>query len=462
MKILVAGLALTSCAILLFSCSKDGSPGPKGDTGAQGIQGPVGPAGKNGTTMYAGDGAPTANIGQVGDFYLDKISGMLYGPKTSSGWTALFSMKGPKGDPGAQGPKGNTGAQGPKGDPGAQGPKGDPGAQGPKGDPGTQGPKGDPGTQGPKGDPGTQGPKGDPGAQGPKGDPGTQGPKGDPGTQGPKGDPGAQGPKGDPGAQGPKGDPGAQGPKGDPGTQGPKGDPGAQGPKGDPGAPGSQILSGDGTPDPALGSTGDYYLDKTNHILYGPKTDEGWGFGLELSSASNASVKVFTYSSPNFNIYQDKGITGTANLQYPIHFDLPTSVNWQEANDHGAVLVYWSFRGDRGYFQWQTFPYTYQGSIYDNGAFVASDVLFHVNYLLNDDPAANSWYLTFWPTITGAMIKELPEPHSPGSLYDWYPVPFAAIKVVVISGEYMGEFGNARLGAFRNYEEVKRRFHLEE
>ena len=89
------------------------------------------------------------------------------------------SLKGEKGDTGAQGPKGekgDTGAQGPKGD------QGETGAQGPKGD------KGETGAQGPKGD------QGETGAQGPKGD------KGETGAQGPKGD------QGETGAQGPKGD----------------------------------------------------------------------------------------------------------------------------------------------------------------------------------------------------------------------------------------------------------------
>ncbi|CUO13823.1 Collagen triple helix repeat (20 copies) [[Eubacterium] contortum] len=48
----------------------------------------------------------------------------------------LGSVKGPKGDTGAQGPKGDTGPQGPegaKGATGAQGPKGDTGATGPQG-----------------------------------------------------------------------------------------------------------------------------------------------------------------------------------------------------------------------------------------------------------------------------------------------------------------------------------------
>ena len=94
----------------------------------------------------------------------------------------LASLKGAKGDAGAQGPKGDTGAKGDKGD---KGDTGEQGSQGPKGDTGATG------AQGPKGDKGDKGDTGATGPQGPKGDTGTQGPKGD------KGDTGAQGPQGD-------------------------------------------------------------------------------------------------------------------------------------------------------------------------------------------------------------------------------------------------------------------------
>ena len=39
-----------------------------------------------------GTGAPTANIGTAGSVYLDKASGMFYGPKGSNGWPGGFSI----------------------------------------------------------------------------------------------------------------------------------------------------------------------------------------------------------------------------------------------------------------------------------------------------------------------------------------------------------------------------------
>ncbi len=72
---------------------------------------------------------------------------------------------------------------------------------------------------------------------------------------------------------------GPAGPQGEQGEQGPKGD---KGPQGIAGADGSMIYSGNGSPDTETGQAGDYYLDKNNGNLYGPKTDKGWGDPLSL------------------------------------------------------------------------------------------------------------------------------------------------------------------------------------
>ena len=45
---------------------------------------------------------------------------------------------------------------------------------------------------------------------------------------------------------------------------------------------GSQIFSGEGTPNASLGNVGDYYIDKTTMNLYGAKTREGWGTPISL------------------------------------------------------------------------------------------------------------------------------------------------------------------------------------
>ena len=45
---------------------------------------------------------------------------------------------------------------------------------------------------------------------------------------------------------------------------------------------GGVVLSGEGPPTSALGVEGNLYIDRTNLLLYGPKTSSGWGSGLNL------------------------------------------------------------------------------------------------------------------------------------------------------------------------------------
>jgi hypothetical protein len=123
-----------------------------------------------GNTILSGVGSPTSpNLGQVGDYYLNTETSVLFGPKTaiSPFWPAtgvsLIGPEGEAGQAGATGPQGQQGPMGAQGDAGPQGPQGTPGATGPQGAAGPQGPQGSQGATGP------QGPKGENGATGPQG-----------------------------------------------------------------------------------------------------------------------------------------------------------------------------------------------------------------------------------------------------------------------------------------------------
>jgi hypothetical protein len=87
---------------------------------------------------------------------------------------------------------------------------------------------------------------------------------------GPRGATGATGPAGPAGDAGPAGPPGATGPAGPAGDAGPAG---SQGPAGTNGA---SVLNGSGAPAGSLGSNGDFYLDTTSEVLYGPKSAGAW------------------------------------------------------------------------------------------------------------------------------------------------------------------------------------------
>ncbi|GAA4305869.1 hypothetical protein GCM10023143_11410 [Compostibacter hankyongensis] len=192
----------------LFSCKK-GDIGPQGPQGEQGIKG------ADGNTVLSGKGAPSASVGDVGDFYIDLNADALYGPKTGSGWGSAINLRGDKGD------KGSTGATGAAG------------------------------------------------------------------------------------------------------------------------KNGSAILSGNGAPALSLGTTGDYYLDKTNSLFYGPKTSGSWGTPVSLKGLKG-----------------DKGDRGTANVIYSdwfipnsytkdtvfgiwgFSYTKPVSQLTQAVIDKGSVLVY--------------------------------------------------------------------------------------------------------------------------
>ena len=134
------------------------------------------PVGTVGNTVHNGNGAPSATVGNIGDFYLDIASVSLYGPKTTMGWpTSFVSLVGPQGPQGIQGPAGFQGEQGPAGPQGPQGPAG------PQGETGAQGPQGSQGEAGPIG---LRGPQGE---SGPQGLPGDKGANGATGPQGPAG-----------------------------------------------------------------------------------------------------------------------------------------------------------------------------------------------------------------------------------------------------------------------------------
>ena len=123
-----------------------------------------------GNTILSGIGNPTSqNLGQVGDFYINTATNMIFGPKAaiSPFWPATgVSLQGPKGDAGAVGVMGPTGPQGATGTQGATGLQGAPGVQGATGPQGSVGPQGAQGLQGVQGTKGETGDKGDSGAKG--------------------------------------------------------------------------------------------------------------------------------------------------------------------------------------------------------------------------------------------------------------------------------------------------------
>lgn len=126
-----------------------GSIGLQGATGSQGTAGTNGIDGLNGKTVLNGAGIPTdaGAGGAIGDFYLDTLTNMIYGPKVGADWVGIVgvSLVGPQGLKGDSGTIGATGLQGPIG---LTGPTGATGTTGTTGAAGAIGPAGPAGSSG--------------------------------------------------------------------------------------------------------------------------------------------------------------------------------------------------------------------------------------------------------------------------------------------------------------------------
>lgn len=119
------GNVIVDAAGNIFRCTVSGSPG----SWAQ-LQG------GSGSVLRNGEGAPTNAIGSEGDFYIDTLNKMLYGPcvgtAPAADWTIHppTSLVGPAGADGMDGADGADGAPGAPGAPGANGADGADGADG--------------------------------------------------------------------------------------------------------------------------------------------------------------------------------------------------------------------------------------------------------------------------------------------------------------------------------------------
>ncbi len=83
--------------------------GPKNATNWGGGLVLVGPQGLPGKSVLSGSAAPAPALGTIGDFYINISTKVIHGPKTAAGWGAGTSLIGPTGAQGIQGIQGNAG-----------------------------------------------------------------------------------------------------------------------------------------------------------------------------------------------------------------------------------------------------------------------------------------------------------------------------------------------------------------
>lgn len=207
--------------------------------GPQGPQGDPGANGADGNTVLYGSGAPSSEVGNSGNFYIDSTGWNIYGPKASETWPegqSLIGIQGPQGEPGADGANGADGKTVRYGI-GAPG-----GGLGVDGDfyiaTSTHfiyGPK--TGGVWPAGV-SLIGPQGDPGADGADGADGTNGTNGINGTNG---------------------------------------------------ADGKTVRYSTGAPGGGVGVDGDFYISTDTHFIYGPKASGTWPTGTSLVGPQGAT-----------------------------------------------------------------------------------------------------------------------------------------------------------------------------
>jgi len=133
--------------------------------------------------------------------------------------------------------------------------------------------------------------------------------------------------------------------------------------RGAPGAPGSQIYSGSGTPPSSLGIVGDYYIDSTSLLLYGPKKSTGWPMPINLQGPpGNANVMVDTFTLANadwaWSAFYGFSASGASGGIFTRYHDRAFSKVTQDVLDKGTVLVYFTPNNSNPN-QWSPLPYSF-------------------------------------------------------------------------------------------------------
>lgn len=129
-----------------------GGVGPIGPAGSPGPQGPQGFVGPGGTKWFSSVSPPSADLGELSDYYLDLSTGNVWQKVNGENgpvWASQGNIRGAQGLAGPEGPPGVTGPAGTQGPPGLPGPAGFAGPAGVNGEIGPMGPIGPSGPPGP-------------------------------------------------------------------------------------------------------------------------------------------------------------------------------------------------------------------------------------------------------------------------------------------------------------------------
>ncbi len=225
---------------------------------------------------------------------------------------------------------------------------------------------------------------------------------------------------------------------------------GSTGAKGTTGAAGSQIYAGSGAPASTKGIVGDFYLDITNYLLYGPKATAGWGTPLNLQGPAgaigpqgpegNANVKtdIFSLVSSDW-VWNSQYEFQTSPSSYTEYFtryhDRANNSITQGVLDSGLVLVYFTPNTSNNTNQWAPLPYEF------------TDGSGNFNYEMAYETNAGTIRLHYFfvQLVASATIPVL----------STYTIASYKFKVVAITGQ-TGTFMLAHHVNFNSYQEVSR------
>lgn len=124
---------------------------------------------------------------------------------------------------------------------------------------------------------------------------------------------------------------------------------GRDGTDGTDGTDGKTVRSGSGSPAGSLGVVGDFYIDKDDLKVWGPKTASGWGTGTSMVGEDALSWLAFHFEASGTRrlvvpeastIYLDDIVThGTGSVQVYVNGGIETGIIGLSRNDRIAVVA---------------------------------------------------------------------------------------------------------------------------
>lgn len=207
---------------------------------------------------------------------------------------------------------------------------------------------------------------------------------------------------------------------------------GAAGAAGTNGTNGSKIYSGSGVPASSIGVDGDYYLDITGYLFYGPKTSGAWPAPINLKGPQGppgtANVIYSDWYTPSS--FSKTTVFGT------FHFSasIPAPSITQDVIDKGTVIVYGKLAG-------------YNALIWPAGQISAMPIV--INYLQSNTPQVDTWSALV--SLGNLQIDMTNDNNIYSSISNTH-----SFRYIIIPGAVH----TINVANFRNYNQVKQAFHL--